>query len=232
MTSRSGGIARLRRFVPAFVALAAVALSATPMAAGVRSTTEVRSYRVYGNSPAALVSFMRSQPLQGDRGAAVANIHPYYSLSMASKPSAGGVCRATSVNVNIRFVMTLPQASSKGSFTPGTNAAWNNFASFAKTHEETHRRIYVDCANGFVAKALKLTSSTSCPALEANIRRLFEAEKRGCDSRQLAFDMRDYKRVFGLSLFKLAKSPVTKPKPARISAATGGGSSAIAAPPP
>ncbi|HZP18963.1 MAG TPA: DUF922 domain-containing protein [Bauldia sp.] len=206
----------------------AVTVAAVPVGADVRSSTEMRDYRVSGTSAASLVSFMRNNPFHGDRGAAVANIRPSYSLSVLTKDEGrDGICQTQKVDVNIRFVMTLPKATN--ALSGGTKNAWNGFVAFARKHEETHRGIYLDCANDFIKQAMKMTSATGCFALQANIRRLFEAQKRSCDARQLAFDRRDYRRVFGLSLFAMAKYPVSA-KPAKVSAGKPAGSRSMIGP--
>ena len=188
-------------------ALAALAIGAA-VCFGMQTVpagAEVRDYRVSGTSAASLVSFMRNHPFHGDRGAAMANIRPYYSLSLFTKDvGKDGVCKATKVDLSVRFVMTLPKATNPGGMSASTRSAWLAFTSFARQHEETHRGIYVDCANAFVAKALDMTSTQSCGALEATIRRQLESAKRACEAKQTAFDRRDYRRVFGLSLFRLA----------------------------
>ena len=57
-----------------------------------------------------------------------------------------------------------------------TRSAWRSFVAFTKRHENTHRSIYIQCGNNFVAKAQRLTSE-SCGGLQASIRRLLEAGK-------------------------------------------------------
>lgn len=171
--------------------------------ADVRSSTQTRSYSVGGTTPSSLVSYMRSNPFHGSRGDAVANIRPTYSLSTVTSQS-GGACRASKVTLNLRFVMTLPQARNASAMSASTRSAWNSFVAFTRRHEETHRSIYVQCGNTFVAKAQRLTAS-SCGALQASIRRLLETEKRACEARQIAFDRKEYGRVAGLSLFRMAR---------------------------
>ena len=187
------------------------ALAATIMAGSmcgvalgeVRSSTQVQTYSVGGTTAASLVSYMRSNPFHGSKGDAVANIRPNYGLNVSSQQS-GSVCRASRVTLNIRFVMTLPQARSVAGMASSTLSAWNSFVAFTKRHEETHKSIYIKCGNDFVAKAERLTAAT-CDALEAAVRRLFETEKAVCESRQRAFDRTDYKRVGGLALFAMAR---------------------------
>ena len=180
---------------------------------------------MYGTTAASLVSYMRNHPYPGEHGDAVANITPSYSLSIATK-NAGGACKASSVDLNVRFRMTLPQASNASGMSAATRIAWNNFVGFARRHEETHRSIYVQCASGFVAKAMRLTSS-SCLSLQSSIRSLLESEKRACDLKQNAFDRRDDPRVVTLNLFAMAK--YSGRKPARA-ASVSGPSSALEAP--
>ena len=195
---------------------AAFAIAVPSADAEVRSSMQMRPYHVRGATASALVSYMRSSPFEGSRGAAVANIRPNYALSVKPRMS-GAVCRA-SVSLSIRFTLTLPKAAS-GGMSPATRSAWNGFVGFAKRHEDTHRRIYMDCGHAFVAKAERLTAS-SCGALEASIRRMLENDKVACERKQVAFDRADYKRIFGLSLFNMAKQGEGR-KPTRLSSASG-----------
>ena len=186
------------------VVLLAACLLASSAGAEVRTSTQTRIYSVGGSTAASLVSYMRSSPLHGDRGDAVANIRPNYSLAIATR-SSGGVCRAGRVTLNVHFTMTLPQARNSSALSSGTRSAWYGFTSFARRHEETHRRIYVECANRFVAKAQRMTAG-NCMALQGSIRRLLETDKAACERRQLAFDHADSRRVSGLGLFRMARA--------------------------
>ncbi|MCB1490149.1 MAG: DUF922 domain-containing protein [Bauldia sp.] len=192
-----------RRAARIAVSVALAAGIATSAWAGVKTSTQYRSYYVSGSTARSLVSYMRSHPFRGDRGDAVANVRPNYRLSMATK-SSGGTCRASAVNLHIAFTMTLPRARSESAMASSTRNAWRSFVSFAKRHESTHRNIYIQCGNSFVAKAQRMTNK-SCGALQASIRRLLESEKRSCEAKQRAFDRRDYGRVRNLSLFRMGR---------------------------
>jgi predicted secreted Zn-dependent protease len=200
-------------------------LAAAPAGAGVRSSTQIEAYRVSGTTAAGLVSYMRNNPYPGDHGDAVAHITPNYSLSIATK-EAGGVCKPSSVGLNVRFDMVLPKATEASALSSATLAAWNSFVAFARRHEETHRSIYLQCASEFVAKAIRLTAG-SCLSLDANIRSQLEAEKRACDLKQSAFDRVQYRLVLDQSLFALAQ--YSGRKPASVTSVSGP-SSALAAP--
>jgi predicted secreted Zn-dependent protease len=163
----------------------------------------MRDYRVSGTSAASLVAYMRANPFPGDEGPALANIRQSYSLSTSTKEE-GGACRASSVNVNIHFVMTLPKAANASAIQGSSRAAWYSFVAFARHHEETRRSIFLQCGRDFVAKAMRMTSASGCFALEGSIRNAFAAAKQACDRRQFAYGRADDPRVRHLSLFNAA----------------------------
>lgn len=199
----NSGKLRRRRIGAAVLIAAGFVLAGTPATADVRTTTSSRSYSVGGSTAAALVSYMRSRPIRGDYGNAVANIHPTYNLSVATAAGKGG-CRASKVTLKIHFAMTLPTARTSG-MAASTRSAWNSFAAYARSHENTHKRIYIQCGNNFVAKAQRVTAS-SCGAVQASVRRLLESEKRSCESKQRAFDRAERSRIASMSLFRMARS--------------------------
>ena len=190
------------RLLSAAIGLATL-VAAAPTSAGVTSSTEMHEYRVAGTTATSLVGYMKSNPFPGDEGPALANIRQSYALSLNTKDE-GGVCRASSVNLNIHFVMTLPKAVDAPALAGSTRAAWYNFVAFARHHEETRRSIFLQCGRDFVAKAMQMTSKSGCSALEASIRNMFEAAKHACDRRQLAYGRADDPRVRHLSLFVAA----------------------------
>ena len=173
-------------------------------AAEVRTTTSTRAYTVGGSTASGLVSYMRSHPFAGDYGDAVANIRPSYNLSVATAPGKSG-CRASKVTLKVHFTITLPRARSTSGMAASTRSAWNAFAAYARQHEDVHKRIYIQCANNFVAKAQRVTGP-SCATVQASVRRLLEAEKRACETRNRAYDRSERKRVAGMSLFRMASS--------------------------
>src|SRR4051812_9387730 len=180
--------------------------------AGVRSTTELRAYVVGGTTAASLVSYMRRRPFRGDCGPAVANVRPHYTLSVDTT-YGDAVCTVKDIDLGINFVMTLPQARTPGAFSPGTRSAWYGFVDFARRHEETHRAIYVECADSFTAKALELAAA-SCTELRARIDTMFKGEDRACERRQRGFDRGEYRRLLRLSLFRAPRYAKQKVSPA------------------
>jgi predicted secreted Zn-dependent protease len=170
--------------------------------AGITSTTSNRYYNVSGTTQSSLARTMRSNPFRGDNGGAVANIRPKYSLDVDAQ-KVGSTCKVTNVDLNIRFVLTLPRGK-ESAMTPGTRSAWRSFVSFARRHEQQHRTIYLQCARNFVAKAQRL-SGASCVALKAQAQRLLDAEDRACNKRHAAFDRSERRRLINQPLFRTAQ---------------------------
>lgn len=167
--------------------------------AGITSSTVTRYYGVGGTSKGSLATKMRSNPFRGDNGGAVANIRPKYALKVSTAPS-GGTCRVTDIDLDVRFVMTLPRAN-EGAMAPGTRASWRSFVGFARRHEATHRSIYLQCARNFMVKARQF-SGAGCAALQSRVRQLLNAEDRACDRRHAAFDRSERRRLAGQPLFR------------------------------
>lgn len=190
---------RLHYVLVAVVATVGLLADAFAAFAGVTSTTSTRYYNVSGTAKSTLARKMRANPFRGDRGGAVANIRPRYTLNVATKKT-GGTCKVTNVNLRVRFVLTLPRAKESG-MSSGTRSAWRNFVSFARRHEQKHRSIYLQCARNFVAKAQRLSGS-SCGALKSKARRMLNAANRACDKRHRAFDRRERRRLNGQPLFR------------------------------
>ena len=203
----SRGLARLG------LAVTGLALVPGTVDAEVRASTEFHAYVVGGTTPGALISYMRRRPFPGDYGPAVANIRPHYILSVETT-FGDAVCRVKDLDLAVNFVITVPQARTPTAFSPVTWSAWSNFVDFATRHEETHRSIYVDCANDFVAKTATLVAS-DCTDLRTTIATQFKAANRACERRQLAFDRGEYRKVLRLSLFSGRGSAKRKPAPVR-----------------
>lgn len=191
-----------RRLWRVVIAVTVGALAILPAAAGVRTTSVTRAYVVPGTTAKAVVTYMQRHPFPGDSGGAFANIRPSYSLSVETRPQ-GGICRASKVDLAVRFVITLPEARDYSRMSPGTQRAWRGFAAFAQRHEEAHRLSYIGCAERFVAQARRQTAK-SCRALESTVRRMLQQARRDCEAKQAAFDRRQPNAVRALALFNMA----------------------------
>lgn len=184
--------------------------------AEISARTIERDYRVRGLNARTLVSYMRRRPFAGDNGPAMANIRPRYDLKVETAAGEGRArdtrkaarargCRVDKVSLSIRFTMTLPHAVQESRLDHRTKRAWRSFRSFTRRHEETHRRIYLRCARGFLRKAAAMSSQNSCYRLKREVRRLLDREDKACNRLHDAFDRRDFPRVRHMPLFRLAR---------------------------
>ena len=167
--------------------------------------TEIRDYRVYGETPGQLVAYMKRRPFKGDNGPAMANIRPRYALETLTEKRKDRSCGIKRVDLSIRFIMTLPKSMDATKQSRKTKHVWRSFRAFAQRHEEQHRKIYMKCARDFVKKASKLEPERSCHRLERKVKKLLKAQEKDCDKQHLAFDRREFPRVPTLPLFRQAR---------------------------
>lgn len=191
-------------FTAAVVAVAlGGAASAVAGGAAVRSTTELRSYAMGGNTPLAIVDYFHNHPFEGDRGPALANLRYTTNLSLATRES-GGRCRVASLRLDLNFVITLPRADQLASMSRSTRSMWNQLAAFARAHEFGHRAMYLQCAQRFAARAQRVTAD-NCWSVESAVRQMLAASEAACDARQVGYDQREATRAGSLALFRAAR---------------------------
>jgi len=183
---------------------AAISGLCVSVAANPRSTTVIRDYRVHGDTERSLVNSMKARPFRGDKGPAMANVRPKYRLRMETRKDKH-VCRIKTLDLSIRFIMTLPRAVNKDRFAPRTRRTWSSFRAFAKRHESVHRRIYMNCARRFLRTARRRSVPGSCSRLRREVNRMLRDQKRDCERLNDAFDRRELSRLRTLSLFRNAR---------------------------
>jgi predicted secreted Zn-dependent protease len=171
--------------------------------AGVTSDTVYRTHWVGGTTPKTIVSFMRRNPVAGDHGAAYANIRPTYALAFDTA-TRGGSCRTTDVELDMRFVVTLPGTRNEARMSGRTRSAWRAFVDFARRHELQHRSSYLECGRTLVQQ-VQAARAGSCGELRREVRRMLETAKRNCDAKQAVFDRAERPRLAGLTLFRLGR---------------------------
>jgi predicted secreted Zn-dependent protease len=191
---------KFRHFAGA-VSLGAACFAAAHAMADMRIASDTRYYTLRGETLESLARELRSNPIEGDHGAAIANVRPDYDLRIGTR-EAGGMCRATTVDLHIRFQTILPRANEAG-MSGRTRSYWRTLIAFATRHEAGHRAIYAQCARSLLIRAQRLASRQGCMALQADIRRLFGSAKDACERRQDSYDRREASRLRNLPIFAL-----------------------------
>jgi predicted secreted Zn-dependent protease len=171
--------------------------------AGVTSDTVYRTHWVGGTTPRTIVSSMGRNPVNGDHGGAYANIRPTYALSFDTA-ERGGSCRTRDVELDMRFVITLPASKNEARMSSRTRAAWRAFVEFARRHELEHRSSYLECGQALVQQVQAARAAT-CVEVRREVRQMLSAAKRNCDAKQAAFDRAERSRLAGLALFRLGR---------------------------
>jgi predicted secreted Zn-dependent protease len=149
-------------------------------------TTKYSYYRISGNTVDSIYSAMIS------RGPRVGGVKAYAKTLAVSTPSVqvvqASTCQVKKFNLNFSFDINLPKLGNPGALNGRTKAQWAAFSGFLKTHEETHRRIWLEYAQALESKVSGLTAS-SCSELTAKILQLQKQMNADCNKKQVAFDV-------------------------------------------
>lgn len=184
----------------AVLAIAAAMAVCLPASAGVTSDTSYRSYNVGGTTERGIVRYMRQHPFRGDNGHAYANLKHRHTLRVETEKD-GPICRATEVNLDIDFTMTLPKSSNPKALSASARRSFDGFVNFAKKHEEHHRASFIACGKSFVSKALRLRAA-QCATLISDIKALLKKSDAACEAGERGFDRQQSRAVNGLALFR------------------------------
>lgn len=177
----------------ALLSLAVFVALAGQSAASPIEKTRYKFYPITGNTPGEIYSAMIR------RGPDVNGVNAYASTSATSAQSGRMVLRGKSCHVDgykfsIDFIINLPKLKNEAALTGTTAAKWSQFKSFLKTHEETHRSIWMGCAKTLEAQVKSLRTN-DCKVLDKQAAQLWKKMRTSCDSKHAAFDAAEQKRL-------------------------------------
>jgi predicted secreted Zn-dependent protease len=156
-------------------------------------TTSYVHYLVAGNSAQSLFESMLNNGPRVGGGKAYASTRMDPNLS-ASTISSGGRCRVASFKMNMSFTIRLPQIDEDRKIEPALRQSFDRFYAFAKRHEETHRKIWLQCAAEAEALATGVVAE-SCAEAEARSLKIVEEVSKSCDRRHAEFDAGEQKKL-------------------------------------
>jgi predicted secreted Zn-dependent protease len=166
--------------VAAVIAAMSAAVQAKPL-----HSTSYTYYGISGNSPASIYSSLLK------RGPRVGGVKAYASTtavsSQAGQMQQGKLCEIKNYKFKIDFTIKLPKLQNEAALTGGTRSEWRNFSAFLKTHEETHRSIWLTCAAALEAD-VKAVRTSNCKQADAKATALWNKMKASCSKKQVAFD--------------------------------------------
>lgn len=111
-------------------------------------------------------------------------------------------CKIENYRLKIDFVIKLPKIKNEKVLPSSDRARWQQFSSFLKKHEETHRSIWLECANDLERKVAGIKAKT-CAQADAAAAKMWEQTRAACSKRHDAFDRAEQKRLVQHPFVKL-----------------------------
>ncbi len=172
-----------------------LAVICVPSQAGSKkSITKYVHYQVAGlSAPDILKSLHSRGPKVGGFGAYATTIaeYPKKPIEFSKTPES---CKIRNFDYQMHFTIKLPRLNAKNVLSGRTASAWSGFEQFVKAHEETHRSIWLNCAQDHARQVQKL-SGANCNQVEAAAAKLWEKNKIACNKRHVSFDASERSRL-------------------------------------
>jgi predicted secreted Zn-dependent protease len=165
---------------------------AGPSLAQPQAKTSYTYYSVSGNSAAALYDSMlrRGPHVNGAKAYAATSMNPTQQGRMIQ----GQSCRIADYSIKANFVIRLPKMSNETALKGETLARWQQFSSFLRKHEETHRTIWMGCASELESRIAAMRAP-NCTSLDRKAAALWASIKKQCDRKHDAFDTTEQLRL-------------------------------------
>lgn len=179
---------------PLFPAALAAGIAAAVSAADAGTITSTRYdyYLISGRSAAELYDAMlhRGPHVDGDKAYAATSA----TSSQHGKLVAGNSCSVRDYSVRIDFVIRLPKLRVGAALTRTERQRFQQFSSFLRHHEETHRSIWLDCAAKLEEKVDRISAPT-CGEAERRSESLWQDMRKSCSLKHQAFDAAEQRRL-------------------------------------
>jgi predicted secreted Zn-dependent protease len=171
-------------------------------------TTKYVYYKVSGDSAAGVyVSMLKRGPhVRGARAYAATMMES----SQRGKLEQTNSCRISDYQISADFTIRLPKLTNEASLSPSARARWQQFSSFLRKHEETHRSIWMGCAREAEAKVRALRGRT-CNEVDRKAQAIREQVQNACNQKHLAFDAAEQKRLAKHPFVKMVLAPIYNP---------------------
>ena len=165
--------------------------------------TKYTYYSISGDTPGEIYTTLVK------RGPRVGGVKAYAATTAVSSQSGqltqGEFCTVDDYKFKIDFTINLPKLKNEAALTGATRTDWKKFSSFLKIHEETHRSIWLACADDLEIKIHALKAK-SCPELNEKSTALWEQMRASCAKKQDAFDVAERSRLLRHPFVKLVLS--------------------------
>ncbi|WP_119269855.1 DUF922 domain-containing protein [Taklimakanibacter deserti] len=196
----------MRLAVGAAVLLSALG-SQQALAAPAFSTRYVY-YKVSGDSAAGVyISMLKRGPHVKGAKAYAATL---MESSQRGKLELKNSCRIIDYQYSADFTIRLPKLANAAALSASARARWQQFSSFLRKHEETHRSIWMGCANEIQTRVSALRGR-SCEEVDRKAQAIREEVTKACNRKHMAFDAAEQKRLAKHPFVKMVMAPIYKP---------------------
>jgi predicted secreted Zn-dependent protease len=103
-------------------------------------------------------------------------------------------CQVKDYRLKLDFVIKLPKIKNEKVLPAADRSRWKQFSAFLKTHEETHRSIWLGCAADLERK-VKAIKAKSCADADRKATQLWERARAACSKKHNAFDAAEQKKL-------------------------------------
>ena len=194
-------------------AVAASALGLGTAGAKPVQSTKYSYYTVSGDSAAEIYAAMIS------RGPKVNGAKAYAATSATTtqdgKLLQGSSCKILDYRLKLDFVIKLPKIRNEKVLPASDRKRWQQFSAFLKTHEETHRQIWLDCATN-LERQVKSIHAKSCSDADRKASQLWEKLRAACNKKHAAFDRAEQARLMAHPFVKLVYKKSTSMRGAAL----------------
>lgn len=183
--------AEMKRFWGVVAATLAFGIGCGAMAKPVQ-TTRYAYYTVSGDSAVEIYDAMirRGPNVNGAKAYAATSA----TTTQDGKLLQSSSCQIKDYRLKLSFVIKLPKIRNEQLLPAAERKQWRNFSAFLKAHEETHRQIWLDCAEDLEAR-VKAIKAQSCRDADAKATKLWDRMRAACSKKHEAFDKAEQKRL-------------------------------------
>lgn len=184
----------------ATLALVVVMSLASVATAKPSETTKYTYYTIGGDSAAEIyASMMRKGPkVNGAKAYAATSA----TTTQDGKLLQSDTCKVQDYRLRLDFVIKLPKIKNETVLPAADRKRWQQFSSFLKLHEETHREIWLGCAAD-LERQVKAIKAKSCSDANRKATQLWDRIRAACNKKHQAFDAAEQKRLMAHPFVKL-----------------------------
>ncbi len=171
------------------------------------STTKYTYYAISGNTAGEIYNAMlrRGPHVNGAKAYAATSATSWLNGKLIQAKS----CVIENYRLKIDFVIRLPRIKNEKALTGTDRSRWRQFAQFLKRHEETHRSIWLGCAQELETQ-VRAIRAAACNTAETRAIKLWDTMRKSCTRKHDAFDAAEQYRLMQHPFVKLVLAKKTR----------------------